>query len=89
MKKLNLVREIINKTRKRIIHFLKKNKTKNCHKITKNSLKISYQEKGLERLNEQRIVSNKKHTETLIEQTRSRPHETLEFEMKKSGNVFI
>ena len=33
-------------------------------------------------------IQSKKHTDTLIEQTESKPHETLEFVMKKQMETF-
>ena len=33
-------------------------------------------------------IQSKKHTDTLIEQTKSKPHETLEFVMKKQKETF-
>ena len=39
-------------------------------------------------MNNQLLLLIKKHTDTLIEQTRTKSQETLEFEMKKQMQIF-
>ena len=35
------------------------------------------------------LLLNKKHTDTLVEQTKTKPQETLEFKMKKQVHFFF
>ena len=39
-------------------------------------------------MNNELLLSNKKHTATLIEQTKTKPQETLEFKMDNQMEVF-
>ena len=39
-------------------------------------------------MNNELLLLIKRHTDTLIEQTRTRPQETLEFEMNKQMDTF-
>ena len=39
-------------------------------------------------MNNELLLLNKKHTDTLIEQTKTKPQETLEFKMKKQMQTF-
>ena len=81
MNRFNQFQEEVNKTRE--------NKTKKFQKIIKNLLKILQQEE-LEYLNEQRnVTSNKKHTDTLIEQLTTKTQETLEDKMNKQMQTFL
>ena len=39
-------------------------------------------------MNNELLLLNRKHTDTLIQQTRAKPQETLEFKMKKQRQTF-
>ena len=39
-------------------------------------------------MNNELLLLNKKHTDTLIEQTRTKPQETLDFKMNKQRQTF-
>ena len=40
-------------------------------------------------MNNQMLLSTKKHTDTFIEQTKTNPQETLEFKMMKQMETFL
>ena len=40
-------------------------------------------------MNKELLLLIKKHTDTLIENTKTRPQETLEFKMNKHANIFV
>ena len=40
-------------------------------------------------MNNELLLSIKKHTDTLIEQTKTKPQKTLEFKMKKQMQTFL
>ena len=77
--KLKLFQDILNQTRHIFV-----NKTKNFHKIIKKIVtKITREGFKINKGKTHSYFQLKEHTEVLIEQTRSRPQETFEFELNR------
>ena len=75
-------------TSQRLFQHLEK-KTKTFHKIIKNSCKL-FQHQNSEWLNEYWIVTfnSKKYTDTCIQQTETKPQETLDIKVNKQMEYF-
>ena len=78
---------ILNQTKKRKIQLLE-NKIKIFHKTVRNSLECASTRTWKTQLNKDLLLLIKKHTDTLIEQTNTKPKEFLEFKMNEQMQTF-
>ena len=78
-------KKILNQKQQKLVHF-RVNETKIFHKNNKKFLNIISAQ--ISEKNNELILFIKKHTDTLIEQTKTKPQETLDFKMKKQMETF-